>query len=486
MQCVSRALQSGAARFARSSHARDAAADGLAPSAVFWERLASVALLGQSGSQQHAFSTPTTAGIFSQVTAGCGPDPRSATQHRNFAIKRLARATQLRRSTIIQEEPATTAQATDGAAAALDEELEISEEEEEEEEEDQEESEDWEADTSITELQEGDINTLYEFRHDLVPEAFQKYYDEAYDRNDTVIDRGGCKGLEAELFGAVAAEKQDEEDRVPLDDHRLLYRQLTHQLKAVVLGRSRPQLMLDGPVGSGKSVALASIAAWGREAGYIVVYVPSASIFMSGGFYLKNESNGMWSTPESARLLMRTVEAQHAQQLAEVADPAGGGSLADSMAAGINATDPHEVTEAAVHMLEVLKSQSQVPALFVVDDWNALYWPTMYFESPTRTNQRNVLPIELRLAVAVRNLMEGEAAANGATLVAMTRDKGISSRLVIPRPQHSTLKVSPFSHEETAMWIMRWAVNGMLPIGEEPQLTEQQQYAWFLTGGNTA
>lgn len=48
----------------------------------------------------------------------------------------------------------------------------------------------------------------------------------------------------------------------------------------------------------------------------------------------------------------------------------------------------------------------QVPALFVVDDWNALYWPTMYFESPTRTNQRNVLPIELRLAVAVSGLPE--------------------------------------------------------------------------------
>lgn len=42
--------------------------------------------------------------------------------------------------------------------------------------------------------------------------------------------------------------------------------------------------------------------------------------------------------------------------------------------------------------------------------------------------------------------MEGEAAANGATLVAMTRDKGISSRLVIPRPQHSTLKVCSDNH----------------------------------------
>lgn len=66
----------------------------------------------------------------------------------------------------------------------------------------------WQAGTSITGLQEGDINKLYEFRHDLVPEAFQKYYDEAYDRNDTVIDRGGCKGLEV----------RPEADEVQFDD----------------------------------------------------------------------------------------------------------------------------------------------------------------------------------------------------------------------------------------------------------------------------
>lgn len=43
----------------------------------------------------------------------------------------------------------------------------------------------------------------------------------------------------------------------------------------------------------------------------------------------------------------------------------------------------------------------QVRVLFVVDDWNALYWPTKYFEWLSATKQRNVLPLEIRLAVAV-------------------------------------------------------------------------------------
>ncbi len=37
----------------------------------------------------------------------------------------------------------------------------------------------------------------------------------------------------------------------------------------------------------------------------------------------------------------------------------------------------------------------------MVDDWNALYWPTKYFEWLSATKQRNVLPLEIRLAVAV-------------------------------------------------------------------------------------
>ena len=39
--------------------------------------------------------------------------------------------------------------------------------------------------------------------------------------------------------------------------------------------------------GSGKSVALAALAEWGRASGRLVVYVPSASLFMDGGFFHK-------------------------------------------------------------------------------------------------------------------------------------------------------------------------------------------------------
>ena len=34
-------------------------------------------------------------------------------------------------------------------------------------------------------------------------------------------------------------------------------------------------------------MALAALAEWGRASGYLVVYVPSASLFMDGGFFHK-------------------------------------------------------------------------------------------------------------------------------------------------------------------------------------------------------
>ena len=46
----------------------------------------------------------------------------------------------------------------------------------------------------------------------------------------------------------------------------------------------------------------------------------------------------------------------------------------------------------------------QVPVLFAVDDWNALYWRSGYHEwgGKDGLRRRNILPIELRFAVAVR------------------------------------------------------------------------------------
>ena len=46
----------------------------------------------------------------------------------------------------------------------------------------------------------------------------------------------------------------------------------------------------------------------------------------------------------------------------------------------------------------------QVPVLFAVDDWNALYWRSGYHEwgGKDGLRRRNILPIELRFAMAVR------------------------------------------------------------------------------------
>ena len=38
---------------------------------------------------------------------------------------------------------------------------------------------------------------------DLVPEAFQSHYRSAAARAETVLDKGGCKGLQARVAGRV-------------------------------------------------------------------------------------------------------------------------------------------------------------------------------------------------------------------------------------------------------------------------------------------
>jgi hypothetical protein len=117
----------------------------------------------------------------------------------------------------------------------------------------------------------------------------------------------------------------------------VMYRQRMHDLIQLVASGTKPQLYLDGPrgecaqcvcafpvllamlrmvlstclgdccwpsvrvlleenctlcnVGSGKSIMMAVLAEWGRTSGRVVVYVPSASLFMDGGMYHKCSSS---------------------------------------------------------------------------------------------------------------------------------------------------------------------------------------------------
>lgn len=67
----------------------------------------------------------------------------------------------------------------------------------------------------------------------------------------------------------------------------------------------RKQIVLDGPVNSGKSIALAMLVHWARDEGWLVFYVPSGRRWTHGGFFYKNAETGLWDTPVQAEDVLR-------------------------------------------------------------------------------------------------------------------------------------------------------------------------------------
>lgn len=60
------------------------------------------------------------------------------------------------------------------------------------------------------------------------------------------------------------------------------------------------QIVLDGPVGCGKSIALAMLVKWARDEGWLVFYVPNGREWTHGGVFYKNPQTGFWDTPVQA------------------------------------------------------------------------------------------------------------------------------------------------------------------------------------------
>jgi len=59
----------------------------------------------------------------------------------------------------------------------------------------------------------------------------------------------------------------------------------------------RKQIVLDGPRSCGKSIALAMLAHWACDEGWLVFYAPKGRDWTHGGFFYKNPQTGLWDTP---------------------------------------------------------------------------------------------------------------------------------------------------------------------------------------------
>lgn len=52
------------------------------------------------------------------------------------------------------------------------------------------------------------------------------------------------------------------------------------------------------------------------------MYIPRATDLIEGGTFTKGE-DGLWETPEAARLLLKSMVANHEQQLSEIQGSSG-------------------------------------------------------------------------------------------------------------------------------------------------------------------
>lgn len=69
--------------------------------------------------------------------------------------------------------------------------------------------------------------------------------------------------------------------------------------------KTRKQIVLDGPVSCGKSIALAMLVQWAREEGWLVFYVPRGREWTHGGFFYKHPETGLWDTPVQAENVLK-------------------------------------------------------------------------------------------------------------------------------------------------------------------------------------
>lgn len=71
---------------------------------------------------------------------------------------------------------------------------------------------------------------------------------------------------------------------------------------------AQKQIVLDGPVSCGKSIALAMLVHWAREQGWLVFYVPEGRSWTHGGLFYKNPDNDLWDTPVQAANICQARE----------------------------------------------------------------------------------------------------------------------------------------------------------------------------------
>ena len=242
--------------------------------------------------------------------------------------------------------------------------------------------------------------------------------------------------------------------------HMCMYRESLDDVLQTVLSSEkgkRTDLVVDGWTGSGKSVALYVLTAAARANGWVVMYVPSAALFVQGGIFKKKEDDTRFSTPVAAQHVLRGVYEAHKDALGSLPSADGTSSIGDLCSRGLESQDPFEKVEAAADVLvSLLKADGKdgrngTRTMVVVDDYNYLYHRTSYHETVHRFHRRRLEPQELKLASAFM-LLQDHDRTSGVTAVAPTYGGPVSPSVDVPLTVSSTtiVRMPRFSLHEVA------------------------------------
>ncbi|OIT01935.1 PREDICTED: 28S ribosomal protein S29, mitochondrial [Nicotiana attenuata] len=191
--------------------------------------------------------------------------------------------------------------------------------------------------------------------------------------------------------------------------------------------KARKQVVLDGPVSCGKSIALAMLVHWARDEGWLVLYVPKGREWTHGGFFYKNPKTGLWDTPVQAANILQDFlkyNKDHLQKLpCKIFEPiplgegAGVGwmkgadvvqipedyTLLDLVQVGLGST--HAAVGVVVRVREELSLVKDVPVLIAVDQYNSWFTFSEYEEPVTVRSCRPIHAKELATVNAFRSMI---------------------------------------------------------------------------------
>ncbi|XP_076911003.1 uncharacterized protein LOC143568839 [Bidens hawaiensis] len=226
---------------------------------------------------------------------------------------------------------------------------------------------------------------------------------------------------------------------------------------------AQKQIVLDGPVSCGKSIALAMLVHWARDEGWLVFYVPEGRSWTHGGLFYKNPDidNGLWETPVQAKNILQDFLKYNESYLLKlrcnVTDPiplgdgAGvgrakddfmtmpeGSTLYDLVQIGI--TNRHAAVGVVVRVREELALVKDIPVLIAIDQYNSWFTFTEFEEPVTVRSSRPIHAREVATVRAFRSMMHDNmmvGAFSHSTAVGKLRkdlpDVPTNARVMFPR-----------------------------------------------------